>query len=103
MSCNTDMVFSPYLFTLIHPIFQRAHTPPHAHTLIYPHNHLPTHTHTHPHTPIHTESEEFEVYSMYTENYLDAITTLEEMLSDAEVVQYFKVSQNSFTVVEEDM
>ena len=40
---------------------------------------------------------------MYTENYLDAITTLEEMLSDAEVVQYFKDSQNSSTVVEEDL
>ena len=29
---------------------------------------------------------------MYAGNYLDAITTLEEMLSDADVVQYFKVS-----------
>ncbi len=39
------------------------------------------------------QSEEFEVYSEYAENYMAAMTILEEMLAQPDVVQYFKVSQ----------
>ena len=34
------------------------------------------------------------MYSEYTENYMDAIMILEEMLTDPDVIQYFKVSQS---------
>lgn len=36
------------------------------------------------------ESEEFAVYSTYTGNYMDAIMILEDLLTDPDVVQYFK-------------
>ena len=54
-----------------------------------------THTHAHTHTHMCMQSEDFEVYSTYTENYLDAVTSLEELLSDPDVVQYFRVSHLS--------
>ena len=64
-----------------------VHTHTHAHTCV--------HTHMHTHTHMCMQSEDFEVYSTYTENYLDAVTTLEELLSDPDVVQYFRVSHLS--------
>ena len=70
-----------------------THTRTHTHTHTHTYTHIHTYTHTHTHMCV--QSEEFEVYSTYTENYLDAVTTLEELLSDPDVVQYFRVSHLS--------
>ena len=40
------------------------------------------------------QSEEFCVYTYYTENYMESIMALESIIKDEEVVRWFKVRQS---------